>query len=147
MEDTKIFDHHELRRTLRSVSSGLDHLLSAAPTTSISAMAAIRAIERLEYTLAAHFRYEEAERGFFAEVMSAAPERVSDLDKLRSEHPALSSQLQRLAEIARRPDLSVSDWCSLAADFEAFVRALQSHEHAEDALVADAMVTDEGGSG
>jgi iron-sulfur cluster repair protein YtfE (RIC family) len=147
MEETKIFDHHELRRAFHSVTDQLDSILSMTQPTDATCLAAVRAVERLQGTLEAHFRYEEAETGFFAEVLSAAPERLSELDKLRADHPALAAELQRLVTGAKRAEQSLARWQRLSEEFTNFRSDLQRHEHAEDAVVADALVTDAGGSG
>ena len=143
----RIFDHHEMRRSLRGASQAIDAIL-AEPSPSVpAARAALHAIEGLESVLVAHFRYEEGESGFFAELLGIAPQLTKDLDELRRQHPGLAERMSAVVEDARWAGLSGSAWRRVSAGFGSFAQELKRHERAEDALVADALFTDEGGSG
>lgn len=143
----RVFDHREVRRALETVSRAIQEIPASTSPTVVAARACVVAFERLERVLVAHFDHEEAEAGFFAEVLGMAPTLARELDALRQEHPRLAEQIEGVVEAARWAGLSSQSWGRVSQGFEAFVRQLERHESAEDLLVADALLTDEGGSG
>lgn len=123
-------------------------MIVADPSPDVSAaQAALQAIEHLENVLAEHFRCEEGEDGFFAELLGAAPQLTAKLDELRREHPVLAKWMSAVAENARWAGLSGSAWRRVATDLSSFAQELTRHENAEDALVTDELLSDEGGRG
>lgn len=143
----RIFDHNEVRRALASFSRSLSTISATQSPSVVAVRAGTAACEHLEAVLLAHFRYEEAEAGFFSEVLEMAPTLARDLDALRGDHPRLAEELARVAEDARWAGLSGEAWRRVAGRFDSFAQHLERHEHAEDLLVADALLIDEGGSG
>lgn len=82
-----------------------------------------RLLRELQEQMAAHFRAEEGEEGWFARAMRDAPELAERLAALEEEHLALAATA---VELLREPD----------EDAEAsFLAALRRHEEEEARLL------------
>lgn len=105
-------------------------------------VAALRAgIEELAPMLEAHLAFEESEARL-ADVVAEVPELVARAEALEGEHGALRQQLQGL--------LAPGDGGASPGYPErvlALLDALHRHERSETALLQEAMLRDEGGSG
>ena len=142
-----VFDHHDVARAMAAIDRGLKRLLGESSPSVAASRSVTAAVERLEVELPRHFAMEEGESGFFAEMLPAYPDVGRRLDALRSEHEPLAARLRALADAARWAGLSLGAWQRVAKDFRAFAEELQRHELAEDSVVAEALLTHEGGPG
>ena len=142
-----LFDHHYVARAVAAIDRRLKRLPGECSPSVEAARGLTAAIERLELALPRHFAMEEGESGFFAETLQACPGASRRLAALRSEHEPLATRLRALADAARWAGLSLEAWQCVAKDFQAFAEELRRHELAEDSVVAEALLTDEGGPG
>ena len=135
------FDHEEVRRVFGAAARAVRVARETASPTVDAARAAVAAIEGLEQVLLAHFAYEEAESGFFAEALGMAPARAHELEALRRSHPDLVARIAAIADRARWAGLSGDSWKRVAASFGEFARRLERHEHSEELLMADMLAS------
>ena len=147
MSEARDSDHHAVERALRVASEALAAIRGPAPAAAPDYRAASGAIERLEVVLVAHFRDEESDTGFFVEVLRRAPHHDGKVAALQREHPVLADAVRSLAEQARWAGMSGESWERIHVGFQRFTHDLVRHEHTENALVSEALLTDEGGLG
>jgi len=140
-------DHKEVRRTLVVATRRLGTLVADPSPAAPVAEAALEAMEGLERILLAHFHAEEGEAGFFEELLRAAPQLSRDVDELRHQHPVLAERIHSIVEGSRWAGLSDSAWRKVSVEFDRFVEEFTLHENTEDRLVAEGLMTDEGGLG
>lgn len=97
-------------------------------------------LEDFEDLLLIHFAAEEAEE-FFGSLVTDQPRLLDRLSRLQREHGELAGMADELIEFARRePHLN-----ELSARIECFLDRLDAHEHAENALMQELILLDEGG--
>lgn len=101
-------------------------------------------LEELRDQLAAHFEAEES-HGYFTEALARAPHLIHPADHLRCEHRELLAAFDRVLNEFRPAESSQASWSATRQQFELLTQKLQSHEHAENELLLDA-VDDETGT-
>jgi hypothetical protein len=89
---------------------------------------------QLQTTLDEHFRLEE-EGGYLREVLEIAPRYATVAESLRRQHDSLHDQIRSI-----HPRSDTAD--ELVEDIDRFLRALEIHEHAENAVVQSAFEDD-----
>jgi hypothetical protein len=97
-------------------------------------------IEQFEDLLLIHFAAEEAEE-FFGSLVTDQPWMLDRIGRLQQDHGELATALDELLEFARS-EPRVTD---LTARVERFLARLDAHERAENALMQDLILLDEGG--
>lgn len=98
-------------------------------------------IEEFEEQLILHLAAEEAEE-FFGSLVTEEPRLLGRVASLQTEHGEMADVLDHLVEFARgRPPDSV-----VAARLTEFLDRFDAHEQAENALMQEFFLLDEGGS-
>lgn len=96
----------------------------------------VRAIATLRRHLADHFRQEET-GGFLEEAVARMPRLGSAASDVLGQHPQLLGELDAI--VARFGDADVAPcadaWLEVHRAFEGFMRRMQEHERAENAVV------------
>ena len=93
-------------------------------------------LERLEHALRQHFALEE-QGGYFAEELERAPQIAGTVTHLQNEHLELMTRLREIrGQTGGAPTVE---------SVEAFARRLRDHETAENRLMQDTYLEDEGG--
>lgn len=132
-------DHAELVRAtarLREMCSALTG--SDAPVDTEPA----GLLEEFENELLPHFAAEELEE-FCGSLVTEEPRLLGQLGRLQAEHTDIASALDHLLELARtRPPGR-----TLAVRLGRFLQLFEDHEHAENALMQELVLLDEGTSG
>lgn len=132
-------DHAELEKIVER----LRELCMALHTQPSSAdLRAESLIYEFEDLLIPHFAAEEAEE-FFGSLATEEPRLLYRVERLQAEHVQIAEALDRIAEFARtRPAAQV-----LAARLTRLLDAFDAHEHAENELMQEFLLLDEGGDG
>lgn len=118
---------HEQLEALRDVCGDSD----CHPMSDLSVTAIGEQLERLEQALAEHFAKEE-EAGYMSEVLEFAPRYGSVAEAMQQQHEIL---LQRLSQLR-------SQFAATLQGGQSFIEAVESHEHAENAVVQSAYLID-----
>lgn len=145
VEDAAVagFDHRELARVIDAIDATL-HEIEAEGARSLGSLRhAMALLERLDRELPRHFAFEAGPGGSFAEALLRAPQLEARLASLREDHAPLREEVARLAGEARLAGTTPEAWAGVATRFRGFAAALRRHESAEDAVVAEALLTDE----
>jgi hypothetical protein len=137
--DAVLGDHAALDRTvvrLRELCMALagDH---AAAGTAAAAL-----IEEFESQLLPHFVAEEADE-FFGSLVAEEPRLLQLVERLEAQHEEMADTLDDLLRFA----LSRPPGPELASRLNQFLDRFDEHEHAENALLQDSLLLDEGGGG
>lgn len=120
--------HALLRREVDELRVRCDSLTGVADSVPSNIVSLVR---QLRDTLREHFRLEEL-NGYMRSVVALDPRFSMLTEKLRQQHAMLLEQLEQLLGTSR-----------LTRDqIEGFLTELESHEHAENALVQNAFDTD-----
>jgi iron-sulfur cluster repair protein YtfE (RIC family) len=101
-------------------------------------------VEALASVVEAHFRHEEAEEGFFADVLAEAPRLEPKIDLLRQQHAGFRAALARLRALAQGNRPTRASWEAVERCFEEFLSQFLAHEGLEDALLQEAYGQDLG---
>jgi hypothetical protein len=131
-------DHFEFERMiarLRGLSDAAPHGWPADRDPAVL-------IEEFEDLVLLHFAAEEAEE-FVGSLVTDQPRLLGRVERLQREHGELATALDDLLELARGKPRATE----LAARVEGFLARLDAHEHAENALMQELIVLDEGGGG
>jgi len=139
-------EHRDLAVLLRDARKGVAVLTGSKPEVA-SVRASITQVVDFGHALRRHFDLEEADGGFFAHVIERAPQLADELERIRSDHGPLRSAIAEIVEATKWAGTSSDAWSRIEATLDRFARDLQRHESAEDVVAADALLTDEGGSG
>ncbi len=102
---------------------------------------AVEALARFAEELLVHFAEEELEETF-GSLLTDQPQFLHRVDRLQQEHVELTEAATRLVGLARSGSGLV-----LAASIERILDALSAHEHAENALMQELILLDEGAAG
>jgi signal transduction histidine kinase len=130
-------DHAELERMIARLRA-LSDVPVQERTPADPEPAAL--IEQFEDLLLIHFAAEEAEE-FFGSLVTDQPWLLDRIGRLQREHGQLATALDDLLEFAR----SEPRVTELTAHVERFLGRLDAHERAENALMQDLILLDEGG--
>lgn len=99
-------------------------------------------IEGFESQLILHLAAEEAEE-FFGSLVTEQPSLLQRVERLQDEHLRMAEALGRIVESAK----SGAPGPKLAERITRFLDWFDAHEHAENALMQEFFVLDQGGSG
>jgi len=126
-------EHRELFQQL----SALRTMLAAeAPPGCDRLRELVRAIATLRGHLADHFRQEES-GGFLEEAVARMPRLGSAATEVLGQHGALLADLDRIvdrfADAGEAP--CTAEWLAMHDAFDTFMRRMQAHERAENAVV------------
>jgi Hemerythrin HHE cation binding domain len=99
-------------------------------------------IEEFEAQLILHLAAEEAEE-FFGSLVTDQPSLLQRVERLQAEHGEMAETLDQLLEFAK----SGPSWPELAVRLIRFLDGFDAHEHAENALMQEFFLLDQGGSG
>ena len=134
--DTVLDDHAALTRAAKTLRELCD------ARSNDAAVDLARPIQQFRARLLIHFAAEEAE-DFFESVVKSQPGLVQRAMHLQGEHAELAFALECLFVLAktapRKPEL--------AARLVRFLDRFELHEHAENALLQELLLTDEGCGG
>jgi hypothetical protein len=151
-------------RQLRSLLATLRDLTRLPLVARNHREQVVEMIQELRDQLALHFTLEEA-YGYFEDAVDASPRIAERAAELRSQHLALFTAIQRIAESARVWEIRfrhIHAGCQIAErrmlpatqtfqriveQFQRFIDQLLRHEREENALILDALTTDIGGEG
>jgi len=97
-------------------------------------------LSRLHTLLARHFALEES-KGYLAEELAIAPQLSHVAEGLRKEHEQILARVKKLEDSSRAG--STTD--ALVQAIDEAVSQLRDHESAENRLVQQALLDDEGG--
>ncbi len=121
--------HVVLHRSVRAVDQWIDGL-----GEEDSLDLGVQLLEQLEHVLPEHFALEE-QGGYFADVLSIAPQFSSWAAELQAEHSRLIPRLDAILSELRG---KVRDRARLLAEIRDFVRCIHEHEAGETELVREA---------
>jgi hypothetical protein len=133
-------NYPELTRTVTRLR-GLCVTLRDHPEPADPALSAL--IEEFASQVSRHFAAEEREGGLVGGGARGQPHLVQRIDRLQHEHWEMAQALDRLLEFAR----SEPPAPELAQRVGTFLDWFDAHEHAENALMQDFLLVDEGGGG
>lgn len=98
----------------------------------------------LERELGRHFRLEE-QGGYLMDALEVAPRHARRAAQLERQHERFRKEATELLERARLASRSSREWQAIQQDFQDFADALLEHEQAENEIIADAFLGDQGG--
>jgi hypothetical protein len=96
-------------------------------------------IEEFESQLIPHFAAEQAEE-YFGSLVTEQPRLLRRVERLQAEHAELAEALERLMEFARSDDRGPG----LGGRLGQFLDWFEAHEHAENELMQEFLLLDEG---
>lgn len=99
-------------------------------------------IEEFEAQLILHLAAEEAEE-FFGSLVTEQPSLLQRVERLQAEHVEMAEALDRLREFAKRGPPGPG----LAGRITQFLDRFDTHEHAENELMQEFFLLDQGGAG
>ncbi|GIW95002.1 MAG: hypothetical protein KatS3mg110_3043 [Pirellulaceae bacterium] len=101
-----------------------------------------RLLSELAHQLAKHF-WQEEKGGYFAEVLSLAPELRARIERLQNEHVRM---LEVVEELSRKVDAPVGSdtWQQLAGEYRELAVLFQRHEQLEEEMLQQAYQLDMG---
>jgi hypothetical protein len=132
-------DHAELDKTvvrLRELCVALCG--NQAPTDPGPAVL----VEEFEFQLIPHFAAEEAEE-FFGSLVTDQPSLLQQVERLQDDHVEMAEALDALQKFAE----SGPSGPELAARITQFLDRFDAHEHAENTLMQEFFLLDQGGGG
>gem|GEM_PF-3712955 len=134
-----------LERALEPLEWRLIALGSGEDRDPQTAQEAVEMLAALGETLTSHFGAEEEPGGLFGELQSVAPRARGDMSALVEEHQRFRERVAKLLARARRAPRHPEEWVIVMRGFRRFARDLRAHERAENGLVAEILLEDQGG--
>ena len=130
-------DHVELQRMITRLRGLCD---ASQQGRTAAELDPAELLEDFEDLLLIHFAAEEAEE-FFGSLTTEQPRLLDRIGRLQREHGELVGMVDELLEYTRREPRHTE----LSARIERFLDRLDTHEHAENALMQELILLDEGG--
>jgi len=100
-------------------------------------------VESLRSIVAEHFQLEEA-GGYLKEPLNAAPHLAEQAQRLKSDHAAVLSELEHLAQRLEASPCEVDCWTAAWHELAAILARLEQHEHEENEFWQVALENDFG---
>jgi hypothetical protein len=132
-------DHAELDKT---VSQLRELCLALCGNQAIADPGPAALIEEFECQLILHLAAEEAEE-FFGSLVTEQPSLLLRVERLQAEHGRMAEALDQVLESAK----SGAPGPELAERITRFLNWFDAHEHAENALMQEFFLLDQGGCG
>jgi signal transduction histidine kinase len=134
--ETVLEDHADLRKMVTGLR-GMCRALREGRCLPGPESAAL--IEEFESQLIPHFAAEQAEE-YFGSLVTEQPRLLQRVERLQAEHAELAEALDRLIELARSEDGGPE----LGVRLGQFLDSFEAHEHAENRLMQEFLLLDEG---
>ena len=132
-------EHHDLMRRIAEVQQFGKEVCELGQGPRYEELA--DHVAQVRDLLKQHFATEEKD-GYFANVLNIAPQFSEQVAELSHQHAEFLKQLDQLTSSLRSKD--VECWDSVCSRFDAFVEALQLHEHEENKILQTAFNQDIG---
>ena len=136
---TVLEDHADLYRTVARLRQLCGELREGR---ALATREVVGFLQDFEEQLIPHFAAEEAEE-FFGSLVTDQPRLLRQVERLQAEHDEMAGGMERLLELAA----SGSVGPDLALRLERFLDQFEAHEHAENALMQEFVLLDEGAGG